>query len=82
MIRSAAMVLALAAMPLAPAMAVVTIDTPPTPAAVAAPVAAPPAREQPNSFQVTSGELLAAVAGLAVLALTLTAGRQPHSVAA
>lgn len=82
MVRSVAMTLALAALPLAPAMAVVAIDTPPTPPVTEARAAAPPAREQASDFHLAPGELVAAIAGFAVLALTLTAGRQPHSVSA
>ena len=85
MLRGLAMLVTIAALPLAPAMAVVAIDAPTAHVARAAPASVPMAAATPkpgSSFHIAPGELLAAVAGLALLALTLTAGRQPHSVSA
>jgi hypothetical protein len=86
MMRATLMVLALMALPTAPAAAVVAIKTASTAAETST---APPAAATPpatatvpadNPFGLASGEMVAALVGLLVVSMTLMLGRQQHSV--
>lgn len=82
MVRSFAIALLLATVPLAPAAAVVTIAMP----AIDKPLPQPvrvvrPAADQ-SVLGLSYGEIAAALAGLAILGVALFNGRQPPSVTA
>lgn len=87
MIRAVVVALLCALAPMAPACAVVAIDTPARVVLVAGPADQLPSRPAPagpvqQSSGPTIGELAAALIGLGVLGLTVFGSRQPHSVTA
>ena len=80
MIGRLPLALFLAILPLAPASAIVTINVP---ARAEPQLRAAPVVEQPQTVpEMTFGEIAAALAGLAVVAVTLLNRRQPHSISA
>ncbi len=85
MVRRVFIGLALALAPVAPAAAVVAIAVPagqPAHVATAKPGPAVVSGATQPSSELGFGEIVAALAGMAVIGLARAAGRQPHSVAA